>query len=221
MATDIRVKEAKKVLAQHAQLAKELASAHASEHESRADLRRSQVAIERSNEARMRLYGQKARGVLKSFEDLNNAELAWHAARRDEISHKGQMEAAANAVTAVQNEIAALYEQHLDVFTEQAERHTQAAIKALEALQAPYTAAWQAYHRAMQAWQPLRGAIAEAVITANLEDGKWRDRTVVGNSADVPALPLPQPGFLSGIPAPRPPAMQPVAPVEASENTAA
>lgn len=211
----------KSVLAQHAQLREEHAAAHAADHEERRNVLRHEQAAERFNEQRMALYRQKARGVLEGLAELNEAERGWSNARRQAADAQEQAEAARAAITAVDREIAALYEQHLSVFAAEAEKYTQEAAKALAALQEPYAAAWQAWHRAMQAWQPLQAAIYEAGQTADQTDGVFRDRSQAHRDAQCPALPLPQPGFLGGIPAPRPPAMQPARPADPLQNSAA
>lgn len=200
------------VLAQHAALAKELANAHHAENDYRADLRRAQVAIDRANTERLALYQKKARGTLDGLDDLNAAENAWHEARRDEISFKGQLEAARAAIETVQAEIQVLYRTHLPVFAAEAEMRTQEAADALEALHEPYRVAHHAWNQARAAWLPLQEAIFTAAATADHDDGVWRDQTKTQRAAQVPDLPLPDPAFLHGIPAARPPAMEPVNP---------
>ncbi len=207
------------VLAQHAQLAQELAAAHAAEHEERRNVAKHQSAAERFNETRMRLYGDKARGRLNGLEELNEAERGWTEARQQAATAAQQQEAAKNAIQAVQNEISALYHAHLSVFAAEAERRTRVASEALAALAGPYEAAWHAWAQARAAWQPLQPAIFEAVMHAEHVEGVWSDRAQTHRDAMVPELPLPEPGFLAGIPAARPAAMQPVN--GADEDTAA
>lgn len=204
------------VLAQHAALAQELKSAHAAENDYRSDLRRAKVAIERANAERLALYQKKARGTLEGLEDLNAAENEWHAARRDEASFEGQLEAARAAIETVQNEIQALYSVHLPTFAAEAEKRTREAGDALAALHEPYARAHHAWQQARAAWLPLQDAIYMAAATADHDDGIWRDQTKTQRSAQVPELPLPNPAFLHGIPAARPPAMEPAGQREAA-----
>ncbi|MDX6690599.1 MAG: hypothetical protein QOG15_2056 [Solirubrobacteraceae bacterium] len=207
--------DGKNVLAQHTTLGKELAAAHSAEHEERRDAIRHEAAADAFNETRMRLYVDKARGRLDGLQELNEAEQGWQEARRQTATAKEQQAAAHSAITTVQAEIQALYEAHLDVFAAEAERFTQEAAKLLADLAGPYEAAWVAWHQAVQAWAPLAPTITHAVLTANANDGIWRDQTKAHLAARVPELPLPPPGFLGGIPAARPPAMEPADAAEA------
>ena len=203
--------DGKNVLAQYAQLAQELTAAHAAEHEERRNVANHNAAAERFNATRMRLYGDKARGRLNGLEELNEAEHGWASARRQAANAAEQQQAAHIAIEAVQHEIAALYHAHLDVFAAEAEKRTQAAAEALAALAGPYNAAWHTWAQARAAWRPLQSAIFEAVLHNEHVEGVYRDRATTHRDAMVPELPLPEPGFLAGIPDARPPAMQPVA----------
>jgi hypothetical protein len=202
---------AKDVLAQHARLRKELAAARQAEHDERRDFLRHEAAARRFNDERMRLYGEKARGRLKGLEELNEAEHGWQEAKALAASAQEQQEAARHAAIAVQQEIAMLYEAHLGLFSAEAERRTQAAAEALAALEGPYTEAFTAWAEAKAAWQPLSEAITKQVILADARDGRWHDHSTSVAAGQVPNLPLPEPGFLRGIPAARPSAMRPVA----------
>jgi len=78
---------------------------------------------------------------------------------------------------------------------------------ALKKLAAPYVEAHKAWRAAQAAWAPLAPALFLACVAAEDSEGVWRDHGTVRDLARVPDLPLPSPGFLAGLPDPRPAAL--------------
>lgn len=123
-----------------------------------------------------------------------------------------EIEGAAQAQKAVEQEIAQLYRDRLTEFAEAADAKTRAAAEAWEALKAPYEAAFAAHQAAAQAWGPLRHALGEELQRHEEEIGVWRPPARNAEAVLVPGWPLDEPSdaFAEQVVA-RPPAISLVA----------
>jgi hypothetical protein len=204
-------------LAERKRLEEELRSvkAAAAERTERvAAIKREQVQAERSRE---QAYEGLARGLPDAQKDVDKAEKqrATLLERLDRESAVGQ--GIVSAKRNVEEELAAVLRDCLDVYAEQADERTQAAVDAFRALQGPYEKACRAWKEATEEWSPLLPAVRDAILQEDNEAGVWRAGSAVSRGVKVPDCPLPDPALVlaqvvNGDVVPRPSALRLVKP---------
>ncbi|MDX8152765.1 hypothetical protein SK069_14250 [Patulibacter brassicae] len=88
-------------------------------------------------------------------------------------------------------ELKALYERELDAFAKEAEKTTQAARAAMEALRGQYVQARELWGAAQAAWHPLTVAVRERVEASFADQGMYPSRDEVERLSRCPPCPLP------------------------------
>lgn len=177
-------------------LLKELASAHQAEHAARAFIRVVEDEIAQTADGRLKEYTRKARGHIIDGKVLAELEGRWDDAKSSQERALEKLDAARSAVNSVTAELAALYIEDLAAFAAEAEQATARARTALQAVEAPYRAAYEAWVVAQAAWAPLAEAITQTLLTSEQDDGIFRDRGAVAAQSRVRPWLLPPVSFV-------------------------
>lgn len=211
---------AKEVLARRDQLQAEIRHAHAAEQEARRNLVTAEREADDANNARMQMYRERARSGEASLSAAQMAgrESRWEDAEALKKSYERQRIAARQGMVAAQIELQNHLHAHLDVFEEEAEVATQAALAALhEALPALHRARGE-WAKAQAAWAPLKEPLEESLRAEREADGTWVDQALIRHLAAVPEWVANEPDFFANMPAPRPRGLTPTPEVEVIEG---